>query len=572
MKKITTSIISILLGLSVASYGADSVDVESACESITAASRDLDQLSDVLLRFNTTGADLRKAISICDARSGLAWMNICGGGDCGSYYGTNRNLHRLNLGRQSEGLCHSLYYNYCGQKGVSCQLKEEDFDFIDSPEELPPSCQVEYAKWRDSRQTSEVTPGNIARLEQLTSECESTSSTIRTVCSNTPDDMSSTLRVLSDQASRMVSQSALDQCSRAAQVASATQSALSSVKIACGSSYDTCRSRCEQASNELRRIQSQVSQDASLRSSNLGIETQLAEYQNRIRSGNAECSAAQAHIRTIDQNLATITSTMEKSSQCAASLAADGQAPPTYDQCIQDPNRKGCELFKGIVSTNCNDPQFAATNPICICQKNPNAPQCGGINQKNNNSLISNGVFEDVGSQETAASSSSGGSSPFGGSFGGGEEFEANQRGLGGVESPSTSSAAGGGVYGGLRAQGRPLNEPYKKPVMQVAPSRLNANVIGRGGGGGGGFLSTLRSALGLGNTSSKQDLSTVTSVSGDKRHNNIPDLTQFLPGGMRDPRRRLSSTFGPDGITGPYSDNFKKVNVRYISLGQTFK
>jgi hypothetical protein len=236
---------------------------------------------------------------------------------------------------------------------------------------------------------------------------------------------------------------------------------------------------------------------------------------------------------------------------------------------MQDLNRKGCELFKNIAKTNCNDPQFASSSPICICQRNPNDPQCGGIYQKNNMSLTPSTGLGDGGNNETVASS--GGSSLTGEGFGGGEDFEPNSKYMSSGDSPSSQLAGGGGGFGGLGGHGgRPLNEPYQKPVAQKALSRLNANVIGRSSGGG--FLSAVRSALGLSNQMSNRDLNVNENIKQDQKQKDLPDLTQFLPGGMRDPRRRLSSATGPDGITGPYSDNFKKVNLRYVSLGTTFK
>jgi hypothetical protein len=44
-------------------------------------------------------------------------------------------------------------------------------------------------------------------------------------------------------------------------------------------------------------------------------------------------------------------------------------------------------------------------------------------------------------------------------------------------------------------------------------------------------------------------------------------DLKQFLPGGKMDPARGLAGISGPDGITGPNSDIWKKINIRYFSV-----
>jgi hypothetical protein len=49
-------------------------------------------------------------------------------------------------------------------------------------------------------------------------------------------------------------------------------------------------------------------------------------------------------------------------------------------------------------------------------------------------------------------------------------------------------------------------------------------------------------------------------------------DLKQFLPGGKQDPSRSLAGISGPDGITGPNSDIWLKVNTRYRSVGPSMK
>jgi len=418
-----------------------------------------------------------------------------------------------------------------------------------------------------------------AQLVQLTNDCESTANNVERACSDTPSDMTSTLRLVAEQTSQMVGQSALDQCSAAAQAASATQSALSSMRLACGASFDSCRSRCERANAELQSVQAQLNQNPQMRTSNPGVDGQISQFQSRIRSGNTQCHTAQGHLRNVEQNLSNVTRSMETSSQCAASLAANGQAPLTFDQCQLNPNQVGCELFKGISNANCSDPQFAATSLICICQRNPNAPQCSGISQKSGG-LAPNGGFESHSSGETATAGATAslGGSPFGGGFGpGGSEMEFPEGVVGnpneGIGPGGMMGAGGAGMMGvmGAANQGRPLNEPYRKPTVETPGSRLNTNVIGRGGGGG--LLGAIRNAFGRGGGQAIPSNSNnpVGSDLAQKKTN--PDLTQFLPGGLRDPKRRsLSSTFGPDGITGPFTDNFKKINVRYINLGHSLR
>jgi hypothetical protein len=422
-----------------------------------------------------------------------------------------------------------------------------------------------------------------ATLEQLTTKCESDSGQIQSACTETPSDMTSTLRVITDQSTQMISASTLDACSKLAQNSSAVQSALSSVKIACGGYYDSCRSSCQQAKNELNRLNSNPPQSTS---SNLGglssggltkesWDASLVQYRARIKSGTDQCQAAQGHLRTLNQNLTNITAQMEKSSQCAAQLSADGKAPPTYDQCIRDPKIKGCEFFKDIANMNCNNPDFASKNVTCICAKNPNAPQCGGLNQKPIANLNPDGGMSS-GSKGTDVTSGSNSDSPFGtGSFGGSNmDFPESSGNLNQASNPRGGSSGGGFAGGlGVGSMGRPLNEPFQKNRPEIPSSKLNPNIIGRSGGGG-GFLGAIKSALGIGRNGYTRDSVTEAYNKEDNKDkgSGFPDLRQFLPGGLKDPRRAVSSSAGPDGLTGPFTDNFKKINVRYISLSHSFQ
>jgi hypothetical protein len=47
-------------------------------------------------------------------------------------------------------------------------------------------------------------------------------------------------------------------------------------------------------------------------------------------------------------------------------------------------------------------------------------------------------------------------------------------------------------------------------------------------------------------------------------------NLQQFMPGGANDPKRAIAGVVGPDGITGPNTNIFRKVNGRYFDLLST--
>jgi hypothetical protein len=80
------------------------------------------------------------------------------------------------------------------------------------------------------------------------------------------------------------------------------------------------------------------------------------------------------------------------------------------------------------------------------------------------------------------------------------------------------------------------------------------------GGTGGGGFGSGSGSSGGSGYSGYRPG-----GVGGPGKSG--LDLKQFLPGGANDPARGIAGISGPDGITGPNSDIWQKVNTRYFSV-----
>lgn len=117
----------------------------------------------------------------------------------------------------------------------------------------------------------------------------------------------------------------------------------------------------------------------------------------------------------------------------------------------------------------------------------------------------------------------------------------------------------------------RGANEPPQKQGPGGPGRKLNANIYsgkygstmgagsfgaggGSGAGGAGGYPGYMNGRPQLG-------------ANGQ----NV-DLRKFLPGGHVDPRRALAGATGPDGITGPYSNIWHKINNRYFSIRPTLR
>lgn len=385
-------------------------------------------------------------------------------------------------------------------------------------------------------------------LEATISQCESQASETETMCSTAPGDTSNTVRHMIDQGSQLAQQSSLDACSSIARSASTIQSGLSGVKMACAGIYDQCRSTCSAASTEL--------------DGTTGIDPQQKQtFKTRLRNATLQCNRAQDHLRTLDQGLAQMQDSLARSSQCAAQLSAEGFAPPTYDQCKSNPSLKGCEYY--FSATDCSNPQTASSNLVCVCQSTPNDPRCSGLNVPGSGKVS--------GGSSVGSSSGGGAGADVTGGFGGGGFGTAGDEvmaygGEGSPYGPPNKPNAGGYGGGNLPAS---LNAPHERQQPQAQGSNINTNVTSKRRGGG---LLPLFGQRGAGGSGNNPGAALDPNSPNAQNARRGVDLSKFLPGREMDPKRRISSTNGPDGITGPFSDNFKKVNARFVVLGHSLK
>lgn len=177
---------------------------------------------------------------------------------------------------------------------------------------------------------------------------------------------------------------------------------------------------------------------------------------------------------------------------------------------------------------------------------------------------------------------------------------QADQAG-GGLPNPNLNGAGAGGIAGknskfsldDLNDESASIGEiKPSKPGEEIggakggsgasSASSGGGNGGGSGGGSGGkregGILSNILSGFfgsgGSGSSSgggwkswlggNKGDAYSTTNAKSGKE---TPDLRQFLPGGLKDPTRHrgIAGQFvGLDGMTGPHSDIWKKINNRY--------
>lgn len=340
-------------------------------------------------------------------------------------------------------------------------------------------------------------------------------------------------------------------CSKMAKLTQAANAAVAAYQIACANAIESCKSACGSA-------RSYVGQNAlCLAGGDYASKDAFAESMaSAVDQELEKCNSLTANVAQANAAIQNYVSTSANASQCSALSDGTGLSP---EICKKDPKNPMC-VKPGEV--DCTKPEMA-TNKVCVCSRNPFDPMCssgqkvgGGIGAGGGNNIdsssrlankadpgragdipslpdIEQGEFKDSGgavgpdAEKVGNGGIAGGGG--GGSSGGGRRAAGGSGGSGDDESSKVVSGFYGGGGGGSKGFG---SGGY------------------RGGGNNGGYVPGAGGVMGKGDST--------------------PDLRKFLPGGQYDPRRMISGISGPDGITGPHSNIWQKVQNRYQILKPT--
>jgi hypothetical protein len=271
-----------------------------------------------------------------------------------------------------------------------------------------------------------------------------------------------------------------------------------------------------------------------------------AATQSEVTDLLNSCKDLDTKIQQGTQAIQNLVGTIQSSQSCAKQTDA-----ALVDYCASNPGAIGCSAL----STDCSNPSVAASNQICICKNNPGSSACTGALAK-----TSGGGFDSA--NMNALPGGAGGAAGVGSPGSDNLMGDANWAGDPNLKADKRASEEAGGKKGG-----RPLLDggggggaggAGDKGKGGGTPAQgIAVNAGFRGGGGGGGWG-------GEGNGGGEGGYAAqLPSEAGAKG----PNLRDFLPGGGLDPKtvsRGLAGISGPDGITGPHSDIWKKVQHRY--------
>lgn len=379
-----------------------------------------------------------------------------------------------------------------------------------------------------------------AQYQQLSQKCEAEYMETSRSCDEKNDTgMTSTMSALSQASLLMGQQTASSiaaSCSKVAGLTQAANAATAAYRMLCQSAISSCRSTCDELVTFVKQNPA-CGRDPSL-------IAQSEDQANQCLNFDSKMQEAQAAV----QNFAA---TAANASQCASLTAGDIEVPQI---CLSNPTLPGCST---ITASDCSKPEMAS-NKICVCSRNPTDPTCVGLKSTGDAALASSTLTSRLNGSGANAGGLDIGDIPDLPSIehgqvkgGGGTGVDGKQGAGANLGSSDMGGAAAGGPGGGGGAYG------------DEAGHDVNAGFYG--GGGGGAFGTNGRSYGATGGGAGGYG------ANGQAARGNGVNLRQFLPGGKFDPRARgIAGASGPDGITGPHSNIWQKIQNRYKVLSPT--
>lgn len=392
--------------------------------------------------------------------------------------------------------------------------------------------------------------------QQAKANCDAKLESAKGSCDEENDSMSELGRAaanITQGAGAMTASSVAASCQKTAQLISGANAALAAWRINCKSNRGSCMSACQDVRTQMNECASQKAQEIAARYYQNASEIkqqildQLSTSQAYSQSQDArkECVAMDAKIQEAERAIVNYAGTLTNAQQCGSLTAA---AVPDF--CKSNPNASGCKQ----TTSDCSDPANAS-NKICICQKNPQDPTCGTSSEKVGGFVNGNGA-------SGATTSSTGG----GGLDGALDQASSGMNVEGGAPRATSGDAGGGGGGAGLGGGGSGgLGAGDESgDYASDEPMDINAGFYGAGGTGGGANLG------GGGGYAVGPDGEPLRDENGQLIYDGVrgghPDLSRFLPGqgGVMPEGSGLSGMTGPDGITGPHTNIWHKINNRY--------
>ncbi|UOE99928.1 hypothetical protein [Bdellovibrio reynosensis] len=359
------------------------------------------------------------------------------------------------------------------------------------------------------------------RVEETTASCDE---------KNTPE-----LNSASDLASQLtlsVGQASIQNaCGEMAKVSVAANAGLAAYRTNCSTSIKSCKSSCTNLVTYVQQNQHCFSRTPQAAQNAETVAKSCDMFESRMNE-------AQQAIQNIGQTAASATGCSDATFGGRAETAA-----PTIDNSFSD------------AQVDCSKPE-SSSNKVCVCAKNPNDPMCFQTQKGSGFSAQTDGGADSSSRLKEPSAD--------------GMNFDGDLEGLPAIAQGSYSSGGDGDAVEGKQGGDVGLGSMADSVGNGTGPAGEGdgAAVTEEGeSSGGGGFFGAVAGLFkpsaseGSGSGAGSGNLNDGKNMKGAKG----PNLRQFLPGGKYDPRLRgIAGAQGIDGITGPSSDIWKKIQNRY--------
>ncbi|MBV2169728.1 MAG: hypothetical protein KUL82_13570 [Bdellovibrio sp.] len=408
-------------------------------------------------------------------------------------------------------------------------------------EETPPSREESPAS-EGSTQSSESC---LSEFTSLINRCEQEAVEATASCDEKNDAGMNNVAGTASQIALMMGQQTASSiqaaCSKMADLSQAANAALAAYRMNCKNAQEACLSACDQA----KKFTSEKASACYPHLSSEELSNAMSHYQQVFDKNINTCRSLETKINEAQQAIQNYGVTTANASQCSALTSGDSAVT---ELCKANPKYPGCSPAAPV---DCSKPEVATTNKVCICSKNPHDPACSVSQKAGGDNLVGSIDSSSRLGNKADGSDMSGdlfGTPPISHgtpSSGGGDSIDGSQGG-------GSVGGGGGGSGGGPAAAGGGIASEDSAGVNGGFYGGGGGRLFGGGSGGDGGAAGVYGGRLAKGTTPGGLD------------------LKKFLPGGQFDPKRGVSGFGGLDGITGPHSNIWQKIQNRYQVMSPT--
>lgn len=513
-----------------------------------------------LLLSENSQAAFRGCHQWCGNEGNKAWWNVL------RSHGLNENSSRSEKApytREADAAKESKYWECMDQTLAEGKTSDADCNGVPSndlapavPVANPNRCESEY--------------------QNAVAQCDSAIASAKTSCDSSRN---AALNQGSSSASTNSQSSGItDSCGNVVTVATEAKNAWTSFRDQCSGGVDSCHSQCN-------AVMDWANNNPSCLPLTSGGRTITREYiAASVYSPRADqCMDLQAKVDSANSTIASYGRTSDSASECktqtdggesteksgtdmasllgqAGSVAASLLAAPTTATpqavatfCTANPSYPGCGAS---AQASCSDPAYAASNKVCQCAANPNSCRVVETGSGTVN-LASIDSASRLPNNQNASLDGDLPSTP---------GIEMGPRPQGG-DAPGIDGRQGGAPVGSSTV-GSGGGAPSK---ANVDPNESNAQAGSLGTFGGSGGSASGRFGANAAGSKSYVPGSGGRFTGTPGRPGN-PDLRRFLPGGSAyiPQGSMMGGRVGIDGITGPNSNIWQKVQNRYRVLKDT--